>query len=168
MCFLMCQCFVPGLESLLFICLWGEKLSDSEERMCLCNSTWLTALKLKSSFNCFGSVWGAAVGAPVLPAGAELKSAATHQAPKDADWDLPLHTYTPTHSCKVCRPKLNLDRLLVSATLLQWGSSGQFHSLQATATWEEAGELCCQCFACPCGVPASSSFPKACELTAFL
>lgn len=147
----------------------GEKLSDSEERMCLCNSTWLTALKLKSSFNSFGSVWGAAVGAPVLPAGAGLESAATLQAPRDPDWDLPLHTCTlAQHSCKVCRPKLRLGRLPVWATLSQWGSWGQSHSLQATVGWEEAGELCCWLLACPWWVHMNCSFSKACELIAFL
>lgn len=50
-CFL-CQCFVPGLEPLLFICLWERMMmGDSKERMCFCNDTRLTALKLKSLFN---------------------------------------------------------------------------------------------------------------------
>lgn len=71
MCSLTCQNSVPGLESLLFICLRErEKLGDSEERMCFYNNTRLTALKLKSSFNFLGSVQGATKGAPVLPAGA--------------------------------------------------------------------------------------------------
>lgn len=74
--FFSCQCFVPGLEPPLFICLWEREMSDSEERMCSCNDTRLTALKLKSLFNFLSRVWEAAKEvpahcfAPVLAGGA--------------------------------------------------------------------------------------------------
>lgn len=76
MCFLACQCFVPGLEPLIiYLSIRKTEMCDSEERMCSYNDTRLTALKLKSLFYILGTVQGAAKGAPafvltpVLPGG---------------------------------------------------------------------------------------------------
>lgn len=59
-----CQCFVPGLQPLLFIYLLEREMDDSKERMCSCNDTRLTALKLKSFFNFLSRVWEASKEVP--------------------------------------------------------------------------------------------------------
>lgn len=60
----------------IYLSMRKREMGDSKERMCSCNDTRLTGLKLKSLFSFLGTVRGAAMGAParclapVLPAGA--------------------------------------------------------------------------------------------------
>lgn len=147
--------------SLLFICLWEREMGDSEdseERMCFCNDTKLTALKLKSLIR----VWEAAKEVParcltpVLAAGAreqlpdwdsrapswgwaDLGSAATSQAPKDLDQNLPPHMHTHTQSFV----GFTGTNLALASSFPQSCHEEVPKDTSVTAGWEKTAEFCC-------------------------